>query len=253
MSQPAEVIEIEKKRPKIKKTDWIYYWLFRPVFWLPRRFNPNHISYLRMIICIPIYQLLTLHKFPQAAALFILAALMDGLDGSMARIRDQESEPGKLLDPIADKMLNITSYLAFSSYVKSGTYVWFTGLIVTFDTILAFVATNKYLISYYLPGLAPNHWLRNWFNPKDIMDYIKVDSTGANNFGKTKMVLQIISLSAMMLFDPNATYFITEYLTLPWHWIMYDIFQPLLAACVIFGFLSLWGHIKVVHFGYETK
>lgn len=253
MSEPAEVIELDRKRPTIKKTDWIYFWLFRPVFWLPLSFTPNHVSYLRLIICIPIYQLLIMHKFHHATALFLLAALMDGLDGAMARIRDQETESGKVLDPLADKVLNITSYLAFWSYVKSGNYPWLTGFIVTIDTILAFVATNKYLISYYLPGLIPNHWLRNWFDPKDIMDYVKVKNTGANNYGKTKMVLQIISLSAMMLFDPNATYFISNHLKLPWQGTMFDIFQPLLAVCVIFGALSLYGHVKVVHFGYETK
>jgi len=40
-----------------------------------------------------------------AAAIFITAALTDGLDGYIARARRQVSRFGKLMDPLADKLL----------------------------------------------------------------------------------------------------------------------------------------------------
>lgn len=43
-----------------------------------------------------------------ALALFLLAALTDTLDGQIARRRNQVSELGKFLDPLADKFLIVT-------------------------------------------------------------------------------------------------------------------------------------------------
>lgn len=40
-----------------------------------------------------------------AVALFVLASATDGLDGAIARKRNQVTDLGKLLDPIADKVL----------------------------------------------------------------------------------------------------------------------------------------------------
>lgn len=247
MSDIVVPVGTEQKLPRIKKTDWIYYWLFHPVFWLPLWVTPNHVSYLRIVICIPTGLMIYFSYSKPAGILFILAALMDGLDGAMARIRNQVSDFGKLLDPLADKILNITSYLAFLPYVKAGTYIWFTLPIVTIDTVLAFVATTKYLIHFYLPNLPQIHWLRSWFDPQIILDYVQVEETGANSYGKAKMVVQVVNLSAMMLFDPNADYFVFESLKLPAGLVMYDFFVPLFIASIVLGVLSLWGHLKVVH------
>ena len=45
------------------------------------------------------------HKEIYAAAIFIVAALTDGLDGYVARRRKESSDFGKSFDPIADKIL----------------------------------------------------------------------------------------------------------------------------------------------------
>jgi CDP-diacylglycerol--glycerol-3-phosphate 3-phosphatidyltransferase len=48
---------------------------------------------------------LGLPRYIVAVAIFVAAALTDYFDGKLARSRDQVSKVGKLLDPIADKLL----------------------------------------------------------------------------------------------------------------------------------------------------
>lgn len=47
-----------------------------------------------------------------AVAIFLVAASTDWLDGYLARKRDQITDLGKLLDPIADKLLTISAFIA---------------------------------------------------------------------------------------------------------------------------------------------
>src|SRR3989338_8741700 len=69
---------------------------------------PNSITLLR-IAFIPVFVVLLLSSFPYsnliAAALFLLLSLTDFIDGYLARKRGQVTDVGKILDPIADKLL----------------------------------------------------------------------------------------------------------------------------------------------------
>jgi CDP-diacylglycerol--glycerol-3-phosphate 3-phosphatidyltransferase len=49
-----------------------------------------------------------------AAALFIVAIATDGIDGHIARSRNQVTDLGKLLDPIADKVLTGAALVGLS-------------------------------------------------------------------------------------------------------------------------------------------
>ncbi len=69
---------------------------------------PNKITFLR-IIFVPLVVVFLAYRFPYAdelaATVLGAAAFSDWLDGFMARRRGQITALGKLLDPIADKLL----------------------------------------------------------------------------------------------------------------------------------------------------
>jgi len=76
---------------------------------------PNMLSYLRIVL-IPVFiyllTLRTLEAWTLAVIVFIIAAFTDFLDGWVARLLKQESEFGKFIDPVADKILVISALTA---------------------------------------------------------------------------------------------------------------------------------------------
>ncbi|MEE3294908.1 MAG: CDP-diacylglycerol--glycerol-3-phosphate 3-phosphatidyltransferase [Pseudomonadota bacterium] len=67
--------------------------------------------------------------------LFILAALSDFLDGWIARKKDQESEIGRILDPIADKLLVVLALVPILINFNH-ILIYFPSIIIIFREIL---------------------------------------------------------------------------------------------------------------------
>jgi len=72
---------------------------------------PNLISFLRILLTLPIVWLLFEQEFAYALMLFAVAGFSDGLDGFLAKHFHWQSHLGGLLDPLADKALLMSSYL----------------------------------------------------------------------------------------------------------------------------------------------
>ena len=75
---------------------------------------PNVLTVVRMVL-IPVFvSALYYQRFGWALTIFVVAGATDGLDGLLARKFNQGSQLGQILDPIADKLLLVTSFVTLS-------------------------------------------------------------------------------------------------------------------------------------------
>src|SRR6266571_709785 len=116
-----------------------------------------------------------------AIAIFLMAAVSDGLDGYVARRYNQRSSLGVILDPLADKGLLLSGIITLSISNWSdidpdyGRFpAWFPVLVISRDAIL-FVGAG---VLYFLNGKV--HVKPNWT-------------------GKVATVLQMIAIGWVML------------------------------------------------------
>jgi CDP-diacylglycerol--glycerol-3-phosphate 3-phosphatidyltransferase len=89
--------------------------------------NLPNILTLARILAVPVVVVALLGETPNgdalAAAVFALAALTDGLDGYFARSRDAVTTFGKLMDPIADKLLIAAALVSLVSLDRVAAWV----------------------------------------------------------------------------------------------------------------------------------
>ncbi|MCE5313213.1 MAG: CDP-diacylglycerol--glycerol-3-phosphate 3-phosphatidyltransferase [Nitrospiraceae bacterium] len=95
---------------------------------------PNAITIFRIVI-IPVFVIMLVYaKYGYALLFFVLAGLSDLLDGLLARLQGQGSELGAFLDPLADKLLLLTSLIIFTIY--GWIPIWFTIVVLSRDLIV---------------------------------------------------------------------------------------------------------------------
>jgi cardiolipin synthase len=75
------------------------------------RHLPNLICLFRLALIWPVATALQAREHALALGLFMAAAVSDGLDGYLAKRFNWTSELGKLLDPVADKLLLMTVFI----------------------------------------------------------------------------------------------------------------------------------------------
>lgn len=95
---------------------------------------PNCITLIRVLL-VPLFAIFVLEGDYEAAFfVFVVAGVSDGLDGFLARVLNQKTKLGAVLDPIADKALLMTAFvmLAVVGLIPS----WLTVLVVSRDVII---------------------------------------------------------------------------------------------------------------------
>jgi cardiolipin synthase len=75
---------------------------------------PNLISFLRLLLIIPIVWYLLQEHYQIALGLFVLAGLSDAVDGYLARKYHWGSHLGGWLDPLADKAMQVSVYICLT-------------------------------------------------------------------------------------------------------------------------------------------
>ena len=72
---------------------------------VPHKLKPNHLTMLRLVLAPLLIIPLHYDDYIVALVAFVLLAITDMLDGSLARLRNQITDWGKIWDPVADKLL----------------------------------------------------------------------------------------------------------------------------------------------------
>ncbi len=138
---------------------------------------PNVLTILR-IVAVPVLVVALLDETPDgdviAAIVFALAAITDGLDGYIARRRQQITNFGKLMDPLADKLLVIAALVS----------------LVSLDRLAAWVAMVIIARELAVTGL------RTLAVEQGVV-------IAASWMGKAKTALQIGAILAVIAFDPT--------------------------------------------------
>ena len=96
---------------------------------------PNLICLVRMALTVPIVVLLAEGRYGQTLVLFAVAAASDILDGYLAKTFGWQSELGKILDPLADKLLLVSVFITLA--VIGLAPVWLAAIAVLRDVIIS--------------------------------------------------------------------------------------------------------------------
>jgi Phosphatidylglycerophosphate synthase len=95
---------------------------------------PNYLSFARLILAPFIGHYLYWENKTFAIVLIIIAYSLDALDGIVARHFGQESEFGKIIDPIADKVMY--AFIALALLMKGLVPIWFFALYILRDLLI---------------------------------------------------------------------------------------------------------------------
>ncbi|MBM4219786.1 MAG: CDP-alcohol phosphatidyltransferase family protein [Gammaproteobacteria bacterium] len=96
---------------------------------------PNLICLLRIALTFPIVIWLAEGRYAQTLVLFAVAAASDILDGYLAKTFGWTSELGKVLDPLADKLLLVSVFITLA--VIGLVPVWLAGIAVLRDVVIS--------------------------------------------------------------------------------------------------------------------
>lgn len=136
---------------------------------------PNTITIIRILL-IPLFIAVMLLDFKYsnylAAFIFLMLAISDYIDGYMARKKNQITDAGKLLDPIADKVMVLSAFFLLAEKIP----LWISAVIAFREILLTAIRLR-------------------------IKDSIVVP---ANFLGKSKTVSQIIAVMLVLLGLPFA-------------------------------------------------
>ena len=163
---------------------------------------PNSISLSRIFSIPLLIWILSTHLLPSsngekellATALFIAASITDGIDGYLARKRGQITTMGMLLDPLADKLLIAAAFITLVQFNPSLVPAWMAVVIIG----------REFLVSG-LRSIAASAGF----------------TIEASNLGKFKTVVQIVSVSAVILDHRWKEWPIYGPYFFPLHWIAF--------------------------------
>ncbi len=96
---------------------------------------PNILTILRVLL-VPIFVISLLNRyFGWSLVIFVFAGITDAIDGGIARITHQKTTLGSYLDPIADKLLLTSAFVALA--ILKTIPSWLAVIVLTRDVIIS--------------------------------------------------------------------------------------------------------------------
>jgi CDP-diacylglycerol---glycerol-3-phosphate 3-phosphatidyltransferase len=168
---------------------------------------PNFLTLLRVLL-VPVFIWFSFFSAEQyaiifAAAIFIVASITDYYDGMLARKFDVISDFGKIMDPLADKILVISALLTLTYKLQ---YIHFAVIII--------IVLREVVISI----------MRSYYTKHNI--YIAADF-----WGKLKTVLQMTGIITALVYASAVVLFPAFSVPL----IIFHIYFWIVAAVTIFS------------------
>lgn len=137
---------------------------------IPKWLTPNHFTYARFALLPIVFHLMNIQEYTWGFTFFVIAACTDFIDGTLARKRDLITDVGKIIDPIADKML-----IGLMLY-----FIGFEYLIVKIFLVFIIFEIFAVLFSGFFAKILGR-------------------PMGANAFGKIKMILQSFAVGIFLI------------------------------------------------------
>ncbi len=137
---------------------------------------PNKLTIARLLATPLFVVLLTVSftgNYTAALIIFILAMITDFFDGALARTRNQITDAGKLLDPLADKILITSAFIIFVGLEELRLPAWLVIIIVSRE----FAITGLRLVAAGKKQIIP-----------------------AGRWGKHKTLTQVITVSVILVY-----------------------------------------------------
>ncbi len=174
----------------------------------------NRVTFIRILL-IPIFMAFLLSHLPYgdiiAVIIFILAAVSDGVDGYLARLYKQTSILGKILDPLADKLLISAALIS----------------LVDMGRLSAWVAMVIISREFAVTAIR-------------LMASTEGEIVTASSLGKTKTAFQIVAVALWIVYPLMESKGRTIYLT------SYYLAFTAMAAAVILTIISGIGYFLFV-------
>src|SRR5579862_5986345 len=99
----------------------------------------NQLTLLRMLL-IPLFVILVIYGYLGCAlVVFLTTGITDGLDGLIARVSGQKTRLGAWLDPMADKLLLVTTFVVLTlpnMGLANRLPTWLTVCIISRDVVI---------------------------------------------------------------------------------------------------------------------
>lgn len=183
--------------------------------------NPaNRVTLLRIVL-IPVFVVVILAKLPNwgpwwAAILFTVLAATDAVDGYLARSRNEVTNFGKLIDPLADKLL-VTAALV---------------TLVELGSLPAWIAIVIIAREFIVTGLR-------------MVAVAEGQVIAAGSFGKLKTVLQIIAIVMFIVKDSSPVHWLGGSVFAAFNWLSWAVMVVALVATV-YSMIDYFYHARDV-------